>query len=84
MSQPRHAMDAGLLVIRIGIGCMFLKHGWPKVSGGPEVWESIGGAVTTVGVSGGFVYWDILATISEFGGALCLSEEHTSELQSPE
>lgn len=52
---------------------MFLKHGWPRVSGGPEVWESIGGAISTVGVGGGFVYWGILAAISGFVGALCMA-----------
>jgi putative oxidoreductase len=28
--------DAGLLVLRIGIGVMFMLHGFPKVMGGPE------------------------------------------------
>ncbi len=72
MSQRRQSLDAGLLVIRVGIGCMFLKHGWPKISGGPEMWEDVGNAVATVGLQSGFVYWGFLAALSEFGGSLCL------------
>ncbi len=33
--------DAGLLILRIGIGIMFLYHGAPKLIGGPEKWEKL-------------------------------------------
>ena len=30
--------DIGLLILRIGFGCLFLFHGLPKLFGGPEKW----------------------------------------------
>lgn len=33
LNKHRHI---GLLILRIGIGCMFLFHGAPKMFGGPE------------------------------------------------
>ena len=35
----------GLLILRIGFGCMFLFHGLPKLFGGPEKWEKVGAAM---------------------------------------
>lgn len=34
--------DLALLVIRIGLGAMFILHGLPKIAGGPEAWTSLG------------------------------------------
>lgn len=28
--------DVGLLILRVGIGLMFMIHGFPKLFGGPE------------------------------------------------
>ena len=39
--------DTGLLILRIGLGGMYLWHGWPKLSGGPERWTKLGGAMGT-------------------------------------
>ncbi len=33
-------LDFGILVFRLGIGLMFIFHGYPKLVGGPEKWES--------------------------------------------
>ena len=35
--------DLGLLILRVGIGAMFMFHGWPKISGGPAFWAQVGG-----------------------------------------
>ncbi|WP_369811116.1 DoxX family membrane protein [Hymenobacter mellowenesis] len=32
---PAH--DFGLLIIRVGIGLMFMLHGYPKLTGGPAM-----------------------------------------------
>ena len=39
--------DLGLLVLRVGLGCAFIAHGWPKVAGGPEVWTGVGNMAGT-------------------------------------
>jgi len=33
--------DLGLLILRVGIGVMFIFHGIPKLLGGPEGWEGL-------------------------------------------
>ena len=42
--------DKGLLILRIGIGVMFMCHGFPKLAGGPEVWTKLGGALGALGI----------------------------------
>lgn len=37
----KYSVDIGLLILRIGIGGMFILHGLPKILGGPEAWEKL-------------------------------------------
>ena len=38
--------DAGILVLRLGIGGFFLwAYGWPKLAGGVEKWKNLGEAI---------------------------------------
>ena len=30
--------DSALLIFRLGLGGMFMWHGWPKIIGGPATW----------------------------------------------
>ncbi len=63
--------DIGLLILRIGIGLMFMGHGCPKLFGGPEKWELIGGAMQAIGIHFIPTFWGFMAAFSEFvGGAL--------------
>ena len=60
--------DFGLLIIRVGLGVMFMLHGFPKLKGGTEMWEGIGGSLgLPIPVVFGF-----LAALSEFVGGLML------------
>lgn len=70
----RERRDFGLLVLRAGIGLMFvLVHGLPKVMGGVSVWTGLGGAFNRLlGVAFIPAFWGFLATLSEFGGGICL------------
>ncbi len=52
--------DAGLLVLRVGVGLSFVMHGWPKVVGGPERWARL---ATFAGI-------EVLPTLFGFMGAL--------------
>ncbi len=36
-----YSKDLGLLILRVGIGVMFIFHGIPKLLGGPEGWEGL-------------------------------------------
>lgn len=64
--------DYGLLIIRIGIGVMFMFHGYPKLLGGVEMWAKIGGAMGNIGIYFAPVFWGFMASFAEFAGGLCL------------
>jgi len=64
--------DLGLLILRIGIGFMFVLHGYPKITGGPEFWAQIGAATSFVGINFTPVFFGFMAALSEFGGGICL------------
>jgi putative oxidoreductase len=65
--------DLGLLVLRIGIGLIFIYHGYPKLLGGPDVWNSVGGALMTMGIDKYLTFFGFMAALSEFGGGLLLA-----------
>lgn len=62
----------GLLFLRLAIGILFIYHGWPKLTGGREVWIGVGSAMTTVGIDFGFTYWGLMASCAEFFGGILL------------
>ncbi|HVW95752.1 MAG TPA: DoxX family protein [Mucilaginibacter sp.] len=64
--------DFGLFIMRIGLGIMFIYHGLPKLTGGPKMWEQVGGAAGYVGVHFLPVLWGLLAGIVETAGGLML------------
>lgn len=64
--------DVGILILRCGIGAMFMHHGYGKLTGGPALWEKIGSAVSYFGIDFGHQIFGLLAALSEFGGGLCL------------
>lgn len=64
--------DAGLLLLRIGIGLAFMVHGAPKLFGGPETWTKIGGAMANFGIDFAPAFWGFMAGFAEFGGGLLL------------
>ncbi len=63
----------GLLVIRVGLGVMFVIHGWPKITGGVERWEGLGGAMSHIGIGFAPVFWGFMAAIAEFFGGILLA-----------
>jgi putative oxidoreductase len=66
--------DAGLLVIRLGVGCGFVYfHGWPKIAGGPRAWARTGEAMANLGVPGGYEAFGLLAGLGEGLGGLLLA-----------
>lgn len=72
MTRQR-SINIGLLVIRLGIGAMFiLAHGLPKLLGGPARWKAVGGAMSTLGISFAPTLWGFAAAMAEFGGGVLL------------
>ena len=72
MKNPDKYRDIGLLILRIGIGAMFLTHGGPKLLGGPAAWEKIGMSMGNLGIHFLPVFWGFMAAVSEFFGGVCL------------
>lgn len=63
--------DLALLVWRLGLGSFFILHGWPKLTGGPERWEKLGGAMKHLGVDFAPMAWGLAGSLAEgLGGAL--------------
>ena len=72
--SPHKYRDYGLLLLRAGIGLMFVMvHGFPKVAGGVAVWAGLGKTFNSLwGVAFIPTFWGFMAAVSEFGGGLCL------------
>jgi len=68
----RYYSDAGLLILRIGIGIMYIYHGAPKIAGGPHMGEKVGMAISNLGITSMPTFWGFMAACSEFFGAICL------------
>ena len=62
----------GLLIIRIGLGIMFIFHGLPKLEGGVKSWEMTGSAANYVGIHFWHVAWGLAAACVETLGGFLL------------
>ena len=65
--------DIGYLILRVGLGALMARHGWPKMIGGPEKWESLGNSTSIIGITFFPVIWGFLAAIAEFVGGICVA-----------
>ncbi|RWY52479.1 DoxX family protein [Mucilaginibacter gilvus] len=73
LSSLNKYKDFGLLVIRIGLGAMFIYHGYPKLIGGKEMWIGLGSSTKYVGITFLPMIWGLLAAITEtVGGVLII------------
>jgi putative oxidoreductase len=58
--------DTALLLIRLGAGFSMLAfHGWGKITGGPDLWERIGGNMANLGITFMPVFWGFMAAFAE-------------------
>jgi putative oxidoreductase len=64
--------DLGLLVLRVGLGAMFIYHGLPKLLAGPALWAQLGTATGTLGIHFLPVFWGFLSAAAEGIGGLLL------------
>ncbi len=65
-----HYRDLALLIFRLGLGGMFMWHGWPKIIGGTEKWAGLGKTMGTFGIEFAPGFWGFMASFAEFGGGL--------------
>jgi len=65
-------VNTGLLVLRVGIGVMFILHGLPKIMGGIAHWEQIGQAMGNLGITFFPAFWGFMAAFAETVGGLLL------------
>jgi putative oxidoreductase len=68
----KYSTDYGLLIIRAGIGIMFMLHGYPKMVGGMEKWTKLGGAMKNIGIEFMPAFWGFMGAFAELGGGFCL------------
>lgn len=73
MSGTDKWRDHGLLFIRLGLGVMFVLHGWPKLAGGAKAWAKLGKAMGHLGIDFAPTLWGFAGAISEFGGGILLA-----------
>ena len=70
-SNTRCCKDFGLLIIRVGLGIIFIMHGYPKIMGGSEQWVWLGNQMGVLGIQVYPTFWGFLAACAElFGGVL--------------
>jgi putative oxidoreductase len=72
LSRLERSRDFGLLVIRLGLGLAFIVYGYPKITGGQQLWEQIGGSMGILGIGFAPTFWGFMAALAEFGGGILL------------
>jgi putative oxidoreductase len=71
-STTAEGLQIALFLIRVNFGLIYIMHGLPKILGGPERWEGLGGAMATVGLGFAPTFWGFMASLAEFGGGILL------------
>ncbi len=72
LTSLNRCRDLGLLVLRVGLGAMFITHGLPKLLAGPALWAQLGSATGNFGIHFLPVFWGFMAAASEGIGGLLL------------
>jgi hypothetical protein len=61
----------GLLIIRVGLGLMFIYHGLPKLAGGVETWRGLGYINQNVGIPFCRYFGALMAAATETYWRVC-------------
>lgn len=70
LNRYRHV---GLLLLRLGMGAIFIVHGVTKFLGGSEVLATVGSVASVVGINSGHVFFGaVAATLEALGGLLLM------------
>ena len=71
ISSPQ-SIELGLTVLRVGIGILFIGHGFPKLIGGASKWLWLGQQMGNLGITFAPLFWGFCAAFSECVGGICL------------
>ncbi len=71
-SNSTRAKDWGLLAIRLGLGLIFVKHGFSKLTGGIQTWQFLGSQMKHFGITFAPAMWGFAAACAEFFGGISL------------
>src|ERR1700743_3254713 len=72
LSKLGNYKNFGLLIIRVGLGIMFIYHGYPKLIGGEEKWTKLGMAAGYIGIHFLPMVWGLLSALVETVGGVLL------------
>lgn len=73
MNYVKKHHDWGILALRIGIGLAFLLvYGYPKITGGPDLWMKLGSSMSNFGINFAPEFWGFMSALTEFGGAILI------------
>ena len=71
-SQSCTAKNFGLFVLRVGIGLIFIMHGYPKIVAGTQMWAGLGANMNFFGITYAPAAWGFASACSEFFGGIAL------------
>ena len=61
--------EAGLLLMRVGLGVLFVVLTGPVLLAGPSRWANFGSAISNVGLSSNYQFWGFLGALAGCVGA---------------
>ncbi len=64
--------NTGLLILRVGIGVIFMYLGWHSLFAGPKEWAKIGEKLGIIGLKIFPSFWGFLITFSQVAGGFLL------------
>jgi len=62
--------DAGLLVLRVGIGAFLVLFGWHKLAGGVHAWKGLGESMALLHIHFLPAFWGFCCALTETLGGL--------------
>ncbi|OGB97202.1 hypothetical protein A3F06_02325 [candidate division TM6 bacterium RIFCSPHIGHO2_12_FULL_36_22] len=62
----------GITIIRIGLGIIFIRHGFPKIMKGVPEWQWLGEQMGNLGIHFLPVFWGFMAACTESFGGIAL------------
>ena len=61
--------EAGLLLMRVGLGVAFIILTGPVLLGGPSRWATFGSAIRNLGLTSNYQFWGFLGALAGCTGA---------------
>lgn len=73
ISSTAVANEWALTVMRIGMGVLFIGHGFLKLKAGASEWLWTGQQMANLGITFAPVFWGLCAVAAELVGGICLT-----------